>query len=96
MRTSPGSVLFTSYNLLDLFADDTAEARRHYEAIAAVIRSLGTDVLAVQEILAPDDDTAARRLRELAGDAGMHCEVPGPAGTWDTALAFGGHGYHVG
>ncbi len=96
MRTSPRSVLFTSYNLLDLSGGDTAEARRHYEAIAAVIRSLGTDVLAVQEILAPDDDTAARRLRELAGDAGMHGEVPGPGGTRDTALAFGGHGYHVG
>ncbi len=96
MRASPGSVLFTSYNLLDLFGDDTTEGRRHYQAVAAVIGSLGTDVLAVQEILAPDGDTAARRLRELAGDAGMHCEVPGPGGTGDAAVAFGGHGYHVG
>ena len=92
MRTSPGSVLFTTYNLLDLFGADTAEARRHYEDVAGVIASLGTDVLAVQEILAPDQDTAARRLRQLASDAGMSCEVPGSG----AAVAFGGHGYHVG
>jgi len=53
-------------------------------------------VLAVQEILAPDGEVAARRLRRLADDAGLHCEVPGPGGTRDAALAFGGHGYHVG
>src|SRR5260370_334957 len=64
--------------------------------ITTVIRALGTDVLAVQEILAPDGDTAAQRLRRLADDAGMHCEVPGPGGARDAALAFGGHGYHVG
>ncbi len=91
-RTSPGSVLFSTYNLLNLFAADTAEARQHYEAITGVIRALDTDVLAVQEILAPDPGTAAQRLRQLAGDAGMRCQVPGS----DTALAFGGHGYHVG
>ena len=78
-RTSPSSVLFTSYNLLNLFAGDSAEARQHYETITGVIRTLGTDVLAVQEVLAADGDTAARRLRRLADDAGMHCEVPGPA-----------------
>ena len=79
-RTSPTSVLFTSYNLLDLLAGDSAEARPHYEMITGVIRALDTDVLAVQEILASDADTAAQRLRQLADDAGMHCEVPGPAG----------------
>ena len=92
-RTSPGSVLFSTYNLLNLFAADTAEARQHYETIAGVIRALDTDVLAVQEILAPDAETAAQRLRQLADDAGMHCEVPGlgiprsrsavTATTWD-------------
>lgn len=79
-RTSPSSVLFTSYNLLNLFGDDSAEARQHYEMITEVIRTLGTDVLAVQEVLGPDDDIAGQRLRQLAGDTGMHCEVPGPAG----------------
>ena len=78
-RTSPSSALFTSYNLLNLFGDDSAEARQHYEMITEVIRTLGTDVLAVQEVLASDGDTAAQRLRQLAGDTGMHCEVPGPA-----------------
>ena len=91
-RTAPGTVLFSTYNLLNLFAADTAEARQHYETIAGVIRALDTDVLAVQEILAPDAGTAAQRLRQLADDAGMQCEVPGS----DTAVAFGGHGYHVG
>ena len=94
---------FTTYNLLDLFAADTAEARQHYEAIVAVIRALDADVLAVQEILAPDAAAAAERLRGLADDAGMRCEVPGSARSgWfvragsDAAVAFGGHGYHVG
>ena len=75
--TAPGSVLFSTYNLLNLFAADTAEERQHYEAVTGVIRALDTDVLAVQEILAPDAGTAAQRLRRLAYDAGMRCEVPG-------------------
>ncbi len=95
-RTSPSSVLFTSYNLLDLFADDSPEARHHYETITGVIRSLDTDVLAVQEILAADGQAAAQGLRQLADDTGMHCEVPSPCGGSQTALAVGGHGYHVG
>ena len=95
------SVRFTTYNMLDLFGADTAEARRHYGAVAAVIRALDTDVLAVQEILAPDAAAAAERLRGLADDAGMRCEVPGSAASAgsaasDAAVAFGGHGYHVG
>ena len=95
-RTAPDSVRFGTYNLLDLFGADTAEGREHYEAVAAVIRALDTDVLAVQEILAPDAATAAERLRRLAADVGLRCEVPGPDGGAETALAFGGHGYHVG
>ena len=73
-----GTVWFGTYNLLDLFAADTAEHQRHYETVAGVIAGLDADVLAVQEILAPDAETAARRLRQLAGDAGLNCEVPGP------------------
>jgi endonuclease/exonuclease/phosphatase family metal-dependent hydrolase len=91
----PGSVRFGTYNVLDLYAADSAEDLRHYELVAAVIRSLDADVLAVQEILAPDAETAARRLRQLAGDVGLRCEVPGPGGQ-EAAVAFGGHGYHVG
>ena len=74
-------VRFTTYNLLNLFAADTAEDRQHYETITGVIRALDADVLAVQEILAPDAATAAERLRRLADDAGMRCEVPGSAGS---------------
>ena len=96
--TGPGTVRFATYNLLNLFAADTAEARGHYEAIVAVIRALDADVLAVQEILAPDAAAAAERLRGLADDAGLRCEVPGAPGSpaLDAAVAFGGHGYHVG
>jgi endonuclease/exonuclease/phosphatase family metal-dependent hydrolase len=90
-RTSPSSVLFSTYNLLNLIPGESP----HYAAIVAVIRSLGTDVLAVQEILAPDPQTAAFRLRQLADDAGMRCAVPGPDGSV-AAVAFGGHGYNVG
>src|SRR5580704_6502462 len=103
-------VRFTTYNLLNLFAADTARDRQHYETITGVIRALDADVLAVQEILAPDAATAAERLRRLADDAGMRCEVPGSAGPSgpsgpsgagagggsEVAVAFGGHGYHVG
>src|ERR1700759_2359547 len=104
-------VRFTTYNLLNLFAADTAEDRRHYETITGVIRALDADVLAVQEILAPDAATAAERLRRLADDAGMRGEgagsggLAGPSGAGAgagagsevaVAVAFGGHGYHVG
>jgi endonuclease/exonuclease/phosphatase family metal-dependent hydrolase len=92
----PGTVRFGTYNLLDLFAADTAEHQRHYETVTGVIRELDADVLAVQEILAPDAGTAARRLRQLAGDTGMNCEVEGAEGGSEAAIAFGGHGYHVG
>jgi endonuclease/exonuclease/phosphatase family metal-dependent hydrolase len=95
-RTSPSSVLFTTYNLLNLFADDSPAAAEHYETIVGVIRSLDSDVLAVQEILAPDGPTAARRLRQLADDTGLRCEVPGSGAGPEPALAVGGHGYHVG
>lgn len=95
-RTSASSVLFSTYNLLDLSGADGS----HWAAVVDVIRSLETDVLAVQEVLAPDRETAAGRLRKLASDAGMRCDVRGAsrgvAGDSAAALAFGGHGYHVG
>ncbi len=95
-RTSPGSVLFATYNLLDLFADDSPAGHEHYEMVVGVIRSLDADVLAVQEIIAPDGPTAARRLRQLADDAGLRCEVSRLETGHEAALAVGGHGYHVG
>jgi endonuclease/exonuclease/phosphatase family metal-dependent hydrolase len=90
-RTSPSSVLFSTYNLLNLIPDESPR----YAAVVGVIRSLGADVIAVQEILAPDPDTAAFRLRRLAHDVGMRCVVPGPGGGL-AAVAYGEHGYHVG
>jgi endonuclease/exonuclease/phosphatase family metal-dependent hydrolase len=94
-RTSPDSVLFTTYNLLNLFQDDSEAGRAHYRLVTESIRALGTDVLAVQEIRAPDQPTAQARLRRLADDVGLRCAVPQPDGGQDVpALAAGAHGYH--
>ena len=84
---------FTTYNLLDLFGSDSAGARRHYEMVVEVIRSVDPDVLAVQEVLAPDGPTAADRLRALALDAGLRCEVPGAAGRQAALLVAGRDDY---
>ncbi len=92
-RTSPDSVLFTTYNLLNLFQDDSPSERERYQLVVDSIRALDTDVLAVQEIRAIDEEAAQRRLRRLAGDVGMHCAVPEPD---EPALAVGAHGYHCG
>jgi endonuclease/exonuclease/phosphatase family metal-dependent hydrolase len=90
-------VLFGTYNLLNLFGGDTAADRRHYEMIVEVIRGLDADVLAVQEVLAPDEGLAFGRLRQLADDTGMSCVVPAAGGASErVALAAGSHGYHVG
>ena len=96
-RTSAGSVLFSTYNLLDLFADASAAGREHYDQAVASARALDADVLAVQEVRAQDHKTAQARLRELADDVGLTCTVPASgAGAPRTALAMGGRGYHVG
>src|SRR5205814_10664888 len=89
MAVAQVTVRFGTYNLLDLFGADTVEHQRHYETVAGVIRELDADVLAVQEILAPDAGTAARRLRQLACDAGLGCEVLGADGEAEAAIAVG-------
>jgi endonuclease/exonuclease/phosphatase family metal-dependent hydrolase len=95
-RTSPDCVLFTTYNLLNLFQEDSPPERERYQLVADTIRALGTDVLAVQEIRAPDEPAARQRLRQLAGDTGLRCTVPCPDGEDQPALAIGPHGYHCG
>ena len=96
-RTSPDSVLFSTYNMLDLFQDDSPAGQEHYRLIVESVRGLGADVLAVQEIRAQDQESAQARLRQLADDVGMRCVVPGrSAGTGRGALAMGPHGYHAG
>ena len=97
LRASADSVLFSTYNVLDLFEDDSPAGREHYGMIVEAIRGLGADVLAIQEIRGPDGRTARARLRQLADDAGMRCRVPGPAGgAGRTALATGPRGFHAG
>jgi endonuclease/exonuclease/phosphatase family metal-dependent hydrolase len=100
-RTSTGSVLFTTYNVLDLFLTDSAQDAEHYRQVVASIRELGTDVLAVQEIRGSDIETVTARLRQLADDVGMRCLVPPPAGQGEAgaakpALAMGSRGFHCG
>ena len=62
-RTSPDSVLFSTYNVLNLFEDASAAGREHYAVIVEVILGLGADVLAVQEIRGPDGRSARAGLR---------------------------------
>ena len=93
---SPESVLFTTYNLLDLGADDSAGGAEHYATVAESIRALRTDVLAVQEICAPGLPAARALLRQLADDTGLRCLVPGPGGDAVPALCPGARGYHLG
>lgn len=94
---SRGGVRFASYNMLNLFDADTEKSREHYAMVVDVIRGLRADVLAVQEIRAPQAEQARELLRQLAGDTKMNCVVPGKddsSGT--TALAAGARGYHCG
>ena len=95
-RSPAGSVLFTTYNVLDLGAADGAGGAGHYATVAESIRALGTDVLAVQEICAPGLPAARALLRRLADDTGLRCLVPGPAGGPVPALCPGSRGYHLG
>ncbi len=96
-RSSPDGVLFTTYNAYDLFLDGSAQGQQRYRLVVDVIRAIGPDVLAVPASRAADEDTARRRLRQLASDTGLRCEVPGRGGApARPALAMGSHGYHVG
>jgi endonuclease/exonuclease/phosphatase family metal-dependent hydrolase len=97
-RTSPDSVLFTTYNVLDLFLHDGPAGTAHYEQVVAAIRELSTDVLAVQEIRGSDAQVVGDRLRRLAADVGMRCLVPAAkaGGASRPALAMGTRGFHCG
>src|SRR5579875_3086199 len=79
----PDLVRFTTYNVLNLFEDDSARQREHYKLVVEVIRELDPDVLAVQEILAPD----RRRRRPAVPGAG---QARGPAGDDAGRSARGG------
>lgn len=96
-RTAQGSIVFATYNTLDLFLGDSPRRRARHALVVEAIRDLGADVLAVQEIRAGDEETAARRLRQLADETGLECLAPGAAGApARPALAAGAHGYHLG
>jgi endonuclease/exonuclease/phosphatase family metal-dependent hydrolase len=90
-------VLFTSYNTFDLFQVRRERDREHYRQVVDVVRGLRPDVLAVQEIRGTRPEQAAQRLRVLASDTGMACEVPAAGhGEPRVALAAGSRGYHCG
>lgn len=94
--STPGSVLFTTYNVLDLGADDSAAGAEHYKTVVESIQALHTDVLAVQEIRGPDVPAARQLLLRLADDTGLRCLVPRPEGDPVPALCPGSRGYHLG
>ena len=94
--STPGSVLFTTYNVLDLGADDSAAGAEHYKAVVESIQALRTDVLAVQEIRGPDVPAARQLMLRLADDTGLRCLVPRPGGDPAPALCPGSRGYHLG
>ncbi|GAA2783266.1 endonuclease/exonuclease/phosphatase family protein [Saccharopolyspora taberi] len=95
------TIRFASYNLLDYGLSDTAEATARYERVHEVIRNLGADVVAVQEVIADDPDDeggpdkaalAGKKLAQLAEATGLEYEhAPGKP-----ALAVGNHRFHVG
>lgn len=100
-RTSSTSVVFGSYNMLNLYADPSEEPR--WRRVYDVIKSMDADVLAVQELIAdnpkPDDPdaddkvtAAGKRLHELAEATGLQCTLP----NGQPALAAGNHRFHVG
>ena len=98
-RTIPDSVLFTTYNVLDLFLSGSAESAEHYQQVVKSIRELSCDVLAVQEIRGSDDEVVGGRLRQLADDVGMRCLVTPAGGDADArlpAVAMGPRGFHCG
>ncbi|WP_322770466.1 endonuclease/exonuclease/phosphatase family protein, partial [Frankia sp. Cr1] len=85
-------VRFSTYNTLNLFESDSAEERDRYGRVVEVIRGLDADIVAVQEIIAQEVETAAARLRTLADDTGMKCAYePGAV-----AIAAGRQRFHVG
>jgi endonuclease/exonuclease/phosphatase family metal-dependent hydrolase len=97
VATTPELVRFSTYNTLDLFAGDPDGAAEHYRQVVAVVRSLDPDVLAVQEIRAPDGPAAREHLRQLAADTGLRCLAePAGGGEPEPALGVGSRGFHVG
>lgn len=97
MPTTPGAIRFSTYNTLDLFEGDPAGEGEHYRQVVEVIRSLAADVLAVQEIRAPDGPAAREHLRQLAADTSLNCLVKtADGGDPMPALGVGSRGFHVG
>ena len=92
----PGTVRFSTYNMLDLFAGNPDAGPGHYGKVVESIRQLAADVLAVQEIRAPDLATGCQRLHQLATDTGLNCLASGPDAEPVPALGYGPRGYHVG
>ncbi|MCK2245414.1 MULTISPECIES: endonuclease/exonuclease/phosphatase family protein [unclassified Crossiella] len=89
-------IRFATLNLFNYRAKpQTVEQARRQEDLAALVRVLEVQVLAVQELLAPGPDSAGEAAALLAGfaeAAGLSCHHHGGA----PAVAVGQHGYHVG
>jgi endonuclease/exonuclease/phosphatase family metal-dependent hydrolase len=88
---------FLSINAFNLYRTDTDAAQARYAQIEDLIRSVDADVIAVQEIIAEGETTAAKRptavagLRRLATAVDRRCDVDG-----QPAVAVGGIIHHTG
>lgn len=70
-------IRFGTYNLLNFGQSDNNAERQRAERVAEVIATAKVDVLAVQEVIAPDEGTAGDVLGKLAAVTGMRCTVDG-------------------
>ena len=89
------AVRFGTYNLLNLKGPTTGE---RYGKVVEVIQGLDVDVLAVQEILASDEQDAGKTLTALGQDVGLVGEYePGrPAVATGHKLTAGDLYFHIG
>ncbi|GEM_PF-733309 len=101
-QDSPRLRRFATYNMWNLFRERRGDHLARYELVADVIRDMDVDVIALQEIIAPDVEAAASRLAQLAKMASMsaavtpawYCEDDAQDATY--AVGAGGHGFCVG
>lgn len=69
-----------TYNLFNLALPQSGDEKDRYERLVGVIRYLGADSLAVQEVLGRTLEDAGRLLRQIADDTGMaYMTAPNPA-----------------
>ncbi|SHN75896.1 endonuclease/exonuclease/phosphatase family protein [Cryptosporangium aurantiacum] len=86
-----------SLNTLNLYGSDSASEQERYRAVEAFLRTADADVIAVQEVIAPEREwqekaeLAERHVHQLAEATGRVCTVDGVP-----ACGVGGGAHHTG